>query len=232
MFSAIAATVDAWSADADARAKAASVFEAPLKYGIKDRQPNWKDTNMAFFGTVLEKKIKEEAARHEPQWQAAGKTAGLQIWRIDHFKVTPWSADKYGQFHEADSYIVLHTYLELEKLSYSIHFWIGHQSTADKYGTAAYKTVELDDYLKGAAVQHREVQDHESLLFLSYFPEGITYLEGGTECGFRHVEPIVRPTTLLWLKGLVNDVRLTEVEPSRGSMNSGDVFILDTNEVH
>jgi len=211
----------------------ASVYEDehPSFAYIKDRQPNWKDTNMSFFGTVIEKKIKEAAAKTEPQWWTAGKKEGLQIWRIEQFKVVPWPENQMGQFHRDDSYIVLHTYMEVgEVLSFSIHFWIGSGSTQDKYGTAAYKTVELDDYLKGAAVQHREVEGQESALFLSYFPEGITYLEGGTESGFRHVEPLIRPTSLLWVKGLGNNVRLTQVEPTRSSLNSGDVYILDCEE--
>jgi gelsolin len=41
----------------------------------------------------------------------------------------------------------------------------------DEYGTAAYKTVELDTYLNDKAIQHREVQNHESDLFKSYFEE-------------------------------------------------------------
>ena len=39
----------------------------------------------------------------------------------------------------------------------------------DEYGTAAYKTVELDNFLDDKAVQHREVEGRESDLFLSYF---------------------------------------------------------------
>ncbi len=42
-------------------------------------------------------------------------------------------------------------------------------SNKDEYGTAAYKTVEIDTFLDDAAVQHREVQNNESELFKSYF---------------------------------------------------------------
>jgi hypothetical protein len=112
------------------------------------------------------------------------------------------------------------------KLVHDIHFWLGETTSQDEAGTAAYKTVELDDLLGGEPVQHREVQGHESDLFMSYFPAGVRLLCGGVESGFNHVKPEEYRKRLLWLKGKKR-VRVTEVEPKAENMNAGDVFVLD-----
>ena len=53
-----------------------------------------------------------------------------------------------GEFYMGDSYIILNTYKneDEDELKYDLHFWIGKYSTQDEYGTAAYKTVELDTF--------------------------------------------------------------------------------------
>lgn len=64
---------------------------------------------------------------------------------------------------------ILMQVLFLQELLYDVHFWIGRNSTQDEYGTAAYKTVELDTYHDDKPIQHREVEGNESNLFKSYF---------------------------------------------------------------
>ena len=61
------------------------------------------------------------------------------------------------------------------RLEQHIHFWLGAECSQDEAAVAAYKTVELDEFLDGAPIQHREVQGHESSRFLAYFKEGVRW---------------------------------------------------------
>lgn len=195
----------------------------------KHKKYNWKETNLALFGSDLEKEIKKASAQGEDAWKEAGTKEGVQVWRIVKFKVTHWPKRDYGKFYNGDSYIILNTYRKDPKspaLSWDVHFWIGKYSTQDEYGTAAYKTVELDHYLDDKAVQHREVQSHESAMFRSYF-SSITIWKGGAESGFTHVEAVKYQPRLLHFKGRRDNIMVEEVGLKRKYLNSGDVFILD-----
>jgi gelsolin len=197
---------------------------------IQPKKYDWKDSNLELFGSDVERKIKKESAGTEPAWKNAGKTVGLQIWRIVNFKVTDWQRELYGKFYNGDSYIVLNTYKprpESNELAYDIHFWIGKNSTQDEYGTAAYKTVELDTHLDDKPIQHREVEGHESDLFLSYFPRGLVLMDGGAESGFHKVEPKEYKPRLFHFRGQGRNVVVTQVPACRSRLDSGDVFILD-----
>ena len=150
---------------------------------------NVEDSNCAKIGSPEDKAARKGAAETESAWEGSGQKPGIQIWRIEQFEVKPWPEAEYGNFFEGDSYIVLQTTKDPESdaLNQDVFFWLGLESSQDEQGTAAYKTVELDDLLDGAAVQHREVMMHESQEFNSLFKQ-INYMKGGVASGFNHVE--------------------------------------------
>jgi len=191
-------------------------------------------SNIEMLGSKVEKECREAAGKGEKAWRTAGQKPGLQIWRIEQFKVKAWPSNQYGQFFEGDSYICLKTYIkkDTDKLAWDLHFWLGSSTTQDEAGTAAYKTVELDDFLGGGPVQHREVCGREGPLFLSYFADagGVQLLKGGADSGFNHVTPDEYVARLLHLKGRKN-VRVTQVELAASSLCAGDCFVLDAGLV-
>uniref|UniRef100_A0A4W6DCM1 Villin like n=1 Tax=Lates calcarifer TaxID=8187 RepID=A0A4W6DCM1_LATCA len=111
--------------------------------------------------------------------------------------------------------------------SADIHYWIGNSSSQDEQGAAAIYVTQLDEYLGGSPVQHREVQGSESPRFRSYFKNGLIYKKGGVASGFRHVDTnAYNVLRLLHVKGRKH-VAATEVEVSWNSFNNGDIFLLD-----
>eukprot|EP00808_Paulinella_micropora_P022334 g47711.t1 len=188
-----------------------------------------EDSNMASYGKKEHKDLKLAAAKTEKAWEGAGQKVGTEVWRIEKFKVVRQDPKTYGSFFRGDSYIVLNTYKpdpEKEKLAYNVHFWLGAESTQDEMGTAAYKTVELDDLLGSLPVQYREVDGNESKEFMDIFGGEITVLNGGIESGFNHVKPEEYKPRLFHMKGK-KQVRVQEVPLSIESLNRGDTFLLD-----
>ncbi|EDQ88360.1 uncharacterized protein MONBRDRAFT_26446 [Monosiga brevicollis MX1] len=210
---------------------AAGQFDAPIGAsggpGRKGRSYDLANTNIGNLGTDLEKAVRQAAAEHEEAWKNAGDKPGIEIWRIEQFKVVPWPKKSYGKFYSGDSYIVLHTYRKngVGAKNYDVHFWIGKDSTQDEYGTAAYKTVELDDLLGGIPTQYREVQGKESRRFKKLFKR-LIFMEGGADSGFNHVEEKTYRPRLLQCKGKMHVV-CREVPLSYKSLNAGDSFIYD-----
>lgn len=209
---------------------------------VHPKEYDVKDSNVELIGTDLDHRVKYNSAASEPAWSngTIGQQPGLYIWRIENFEVVPWPKERTGEFYEGDSYIVLHSYAvgngEDRKLGHDIFFWLGSKTTQDEAGTAAYKTVELDEFLHGAATQHREVQRHPSEDFVSLFRR-ISIRTGGVASGFTHVEPEVKQDVLTLLRifkhpgaGRVDSVIVHEVEPTWRSLDDGDVFVLDKGD--
>ncbi|KAL4926642.1 gelsolin family protein [Aspergillus undulatus] len=206
---------------------------------VQPKQYDIKDSNVELINSDLDHRVKHNSALTEPAWNngKVGQEPGLLIWRIENFEVVPWPKDRTGEFYDGDSYIVLSsTKLVDDKLRHDIFFWLGNKTTQDEAGTAAYKTVELDEFLHGAATQHREVQDYPSEEFASLFRR-ITIRSGGVASGFTHVEeekPKAVTTLLRVFKNPSADrtdsVIVYEVEPSWTSLDDDDVFVLDKGD--
>jgi gelsolin len=190
-----------------------------------------EDSNIARYGSKEHKDAKKAAAQTETAWAGAGQKVGVEIWRIEKFQVIRWPTSQYGSFFSGDSYIVLNSYKtpDSDAFKYNVHFWLGKETSQDEAGTAAYKTVELDDLLGDVPVQFREVEGFESKEFMDIFKGKICYMDGGVDSGFNHVKPTEYKARLLHLKSTANkkNVRVSQVPLAAASLNDGDVFILD-----
>jgi len=198
----------------------------------KPERISWRDTNLALIGSDLDHKVKAAAAEGEDAWDGIGTKAGLHVWRIEKFVVKAWPVKQYGQFHRGDSYIIMKSYgTDPSKLCHDLHIWIGSESSQDEYGTAAYKMVEADEYLGGAAVQHRQLEGKEDPEFCQYFDNDLQYLQGGIETGFTHVgdEPSKEKPLFFKFRRRENNKKtgeLVQVPLSCSSMDSDSAFIL------
>lgn len=217
---------------------------APNAGLVHPKEYDVKDSNVELIGSDLDHKVKYHSAASEPAWNDGiiGLQPGLFVWRIEDFIVVPVPKNRQGIFFDGDSYIVLHSWKvgkegsENEKLGHDIFFWLGSKTSQDEVGTAAYKTVELDEFLSGAATQHRETQASPSDEFVALFPR-LTVRRGGVASGFRHVEeaPKEEVTTLLRIfkhaaAGTRDSIVVLEVEPTWQSLDEADVFVLDKGD--
>lgn len=178
---------------------------------------------------------------HDPAFDAipSGTTYFLE-WRVKNFELVPVPAEDFGKFFNGDSYVVIccseyrntgHSAMPPTPIKsggkgfMDIHFWIGSKSSQDEAAVAAIKSIELDDFLGGTSVQHREVEGFESKQFLSYFRNGIRLLNGGFESGFHKVDNELHPA-LYQVKGKKRPLMQELHDISWSRMNNGDVFIL------
>lgn len=187
-----------------------------------------EDSNIANYGSKEHKDAKLNAAKSEVAWKGCGQAVGVEAWRIEKFQVVPWPKTKYGQFFSGDAYIILNTYKipDNDSFRYNVHFWLGKSCSQDEQGTAAYKTVELDDLLGDVPVQFREVEGSESEEFVDCFGGNIVTMEGGVDSGFNHVKPKEYKPRLMQMKGK-RQVHVRQVALETKSLNLGDVFLLD-----
>ena len=133
-----------------------------------------------------------------------GKSA-KEVYRVDNFDLLQVPEEDYGKFYSGDCYVILYAYNDGRKDNYIIYYWLvrryiwlghfssflvkgwsfqGSHSSQDEQGTAALKTVEIDDRLGGAPVQVRVVQGKEPPHFLAIFQGRLIIYQGGLSSSF------------------------------------------------
>eukprot|EP00730_Choanoeca_flexa_P008954 TRINITY_DN12561_c0_g5_i1.p1 TRINITY_DN12561_c0_g5~~TRINITY_DN12561_c0_g5_i1.p1 ORF type:complete len:835 (+),score=300.76 TRINITY_DN12561_c0_g5_i1:1495-3999(+) len=159
----------------------------------------------------------------------------LEVWRIENFERAAVPKEQYGHFFAGDSYVTLYTYLKNDKKEYIIYFWQGLKSSQDERGASAIHAVNLDDEYGGDPVQVRVVQNKEPPHFYLVMQQfgGMVVHSGGHASGFKNRDDSdsydTDGTRLFQVRG-TNDwnTRAVQVEEEPQSLNSGDVFILES----
>ncbi|KAJ9156786.1 Actin depolymerizing protein [Coniochaeta hoffmannii] len=229
---------------------------APHAGLVHAKEYDIKDSNVELINTAVDHNLKYASAATEPAWNdgRVGIEAGLYVWRVEDFEVVPWIVrDRPGGgmfFYDGDSYIILSSVSARgqpgsisgqvggdRRFVHDVFFWLGAHTSQDEAGVAAYKAVELDEFLQGKAIQHRELQGCVSDAFRGLFPR-LTIRKGGVRSGFRHVDAegvdgreADRLTLLRVFQPVERSVVVAcEVEPTWRSLDDGDAFILDARD--
>ncbi|XP_047424298.1 villin-1 isoform X2 [Mugil cephalus] len=194
----------------------------------KIERPWSRETNRPSLRQGQQKFGRMMSDDNQDKFRNITRKPGLQIWTINNMQMAPVPPQAYGNFFEGDCYIVLHmSDKKGSGQSTDIHYWVGKSSSQDEQGAAAIYVTQLDEFLGGSPVQHRETQGYESPRFRSYFKNGVIYKKGGVASGFHHVDTnVYNVLRLLHVKGRKH-VTATEVEVSWSSFNNGDIFLLD-----
>ncbi|XP_056387046.1 macrophage-capping protein isoform X2 [Hyla sarda] len=170
------------------------------------------------YGGLCAKDLKFPSSVSEP---------GLHVFRIEKMKLIPVPSESHGVFHSGDTYLLVfnspegnHTYV-----------WNGNGTSVDERAAGAIYSSQLHMHLGEKPTQNRETQGHESAEFMSFFPRGVTYLEGGVSSGFQQAQKdSAAPAHHLYHVRGRKQIRATETDLTWDSFNTGDCFILDTGK--
>jgi gelsolin len=136
-----------------------------------------------FVAPDVSLRLKFPSASSEPAWNNGhvGIRPGVLVWRIEggvfpgeRFYLAALSEEKTGLFFNGDCYVILHS-RELNArnnryFSHELYVWVGERTTYAEATVAAYKALELDEYLGGGVALHREIQSAPSDGFMHIFP--------------------------------------------------------------
>lgn len=170
----------------------------------------------------------ELAAKQRMVDDASGQ---VQVWRIENLELQELHPSSYGQFYGGDCYLVLYAYRKANQLRYILYMWLGRHATQDEITACAYQAVNLDNRFNGAPVQVRVTMGKEPRHFMAIFKGKLIIFEGG-----KGRPGLARPNSggarLFQMRGAREyNTKATEVPAQASSLNTNDVFLLNTDRI-
>ena len=125
-----------------------------------------------------------------------------------------------NKFGRGDTYII--------DAGYAIYIWVGEKATTDEKVLAAFGSVLKDLHRMGEAKIIHVEQGREPKEFLELFCNKIEVTDQDTESILKKVQLEKHEYKLFHIRADDGQIYFTEVEKSKDSLNSDDVFLLDT----
>ncbi|KAM7541307.1 hypothetical protein Aperf_G00000038529 [Anoplocephala perfoliata] len=112
------------------------------------------------------------------------------------------------------------------RICYDLHYWVPFKMAKLLRPEPPEKVKELAALLQDNVIYHKEVEYFESSILRNYFKTFIVFY-GGPKAGFNDKEPMNYKPRLLRFKLDRSRGELREVKPSKKSLQSHGVFLLD-----
>eukprot|EP00039_Didymoeca_costata_P031430 m.34694 g.34694 ORF g.34694 m.34694 type:complete len:867 (+) comp8764_c0_seq1:99-2699(+) len=164
-------------------------------------------------------------------------SGSVEVFRIENLKdLVPVDKAQHGQFYGGDSYVICYKYKNPAGRDEAfIYFWQGLKSSQDEKAASAIQAKDMDDKMGGYPIQVRVVQNKEPEHFFKIFRGVMVVHAGGKASGFKNSDEKdsydTDGTRLFHVRGTNNyNTRAVQVEERAASLNSDDVFILETKE--
>lgn len=120
-------------ADTPTESRAAAAAAAARWLWAEERQfvlSPWRWILLQQLLSSLHKLLRNTAdmVLHSKEFSTAGKTAGLQIWRIENMEMVAVPESLHGNFYTGDAYVILYTVKQRDNSFYHLHFWLGKRT--------------------------------------------------------------------------------------------------------
>ncbi|XP_056145146.1 villin-1 [Lampris incognitus] len=155
-------------------------------------------------------------------------TGEVKVWRLEDNELVPVERKWFGHFYGGDCYLILYQYEVNYKKHYILYIWQGRHASKEELTASAFQAIQLDQQYNGEPVRVHVPMGKEPLHLMAIFKgKMIVYEEGTARPNRTRAHPSVH---LFQVRGTNEfNTRAMEVPARCSSLNSNDVFLLNTD---